>query len=55
MCMYLAGKHSDNYEKVAQLYSLKVQKRVPTIKTLAIASEVGLGGRQLQKLRQYLK
>jgi hypothetical protein len=55
MCMYLACKHSDNYEKVAQLYSLKVQKRVPTIKPLAIASEVGLGDRQLQKLRQYLK
>jgi hypothetical protein len=43
--MYLAGKHSDNYEKVAQLDSLKVQKRVPTIKTLAIASKVGLGNR----------
>ena len=45
MCMYLARKHTDNYEKVAQLYSLKVQKRVPTIKTLAIASKVGLGDR----------
>jgi hypothetical protein len=43
MCMYLAGKHSNNYEKVAQLYSLKVQKQVPKTKTLAIASEVGLG------------
>jgi hypothetical protein len=55
MCMYLAAKHSKNYKKVAELYSLKVQKRVPTTKTLAIVSEVCLGDRQLQKLRQYLK
>jgi hypothetical protein len=55
MCMYLAAKHSENYKKVAELYSLKVQKRVPTTKTLAIASEVRLGDMQLQKLRQYLK
>jgi hypothetical protein len=53
--MYLAAKHSENYKKVAELFSLKVQKRVPTTKTLAIASEVRLGNRQLQKLRQYLK
>jgi hypothetical protein len=55
MCMYLAAKHSENYEKVAALYSLKVQKQVPATKTLAIASEVCLGDRQLQTLRQYLK
>jgi hypothetical protein len=55
MRMYLAAKHSENYKKVAELYSLKVQKRVPTTKTLAITSEVRLGDRQLQKLRQYLK
>jgi hypothetical protein len=55
MCMYLAAKHSENYEKIVALYSLKVQKRVPATKTLAIASEVRLRDRQLQKLRQYLK
>jgi hypothetical protein len=55
MCMNLAAKHSENYKKVAEFYSLKVQKRVPTTKALAIASEVRLGDRQLQKLRQYLK
>jgi hypothetical protein len=30
MCMYLAAKHSKNYEKVVELYSLKVQKQVST-------------------------
>jgi hypothetical protein len=50
-----SSKHSENYEKVAALYFLKVQKQVPTTKTLAIALEIHLGDRQLQKLRQYLK
>jgi hypothetical protein len=55
MCMYLASKHPNTYDEVGQVYSLKTRKRLKTSKTLAIASEVGLGQSQLETLRAWMK
>jgi hypothetical protein len=48
MCMCLASKYPKNYDEVGQIHSLQIRKRIETSKTLAIASEVGLGETQLE-------
>jgi hypothetical protein len=55
VCMCPASKCPKNCDEVGQIHSLQIQKRIETSKTLAIASEVGLGETQLEKLRSWMR